>query len=223
MTASASLTFVCVLRSGGVYSPQWVDRLCVQAITHLQPDRVVCLTDFAPWRGPSEIVPLVHPWPGWFSKLELFRPNLFSGPVFYCDLDSLILRPIDLRPLWPHLERAPWKLALLSDFFTPRIPASGVMAWLPSSSTNMVYRQFVSEPMISSRWDRGDGYHIGQHPHFRLQTMLPGAFGSYKADKLQTGPKDFPHVSFHGTPKQHDLPGTSWVRQTWERCQTTDP
>lgn len=209
----ASVTFACVLRSGGVYDAQWVDRLCVQVITHLKPTHVVCLSNILV--ASCECQPLEHNWPGYFSKMELFRPGLFSGRVFYSDLDSLFLAPIDLSPVWAKLEQGPEKLAMLSDFFTPKIPASGVMAWIPCSETEMIYRQFVSEPQISTRWDRGDGYHIGRHPHVRLQDLMPATFASYKANRLQNTHAGFPHVSFHGKPKQNDLPVGHWAHRAW--------
>lgn len=207
-----SLTVACVLRSGGVFTPEWVDRLATAAVQHIEADHVICLTDMStPWPD----VDLKHKWPSWFSKLELFRPGLFSGPTVYFDLDTLILGPVDFGPVFDRLERGPEKLAMLSDFYNPKIPASGVMAWLPGPETEQIYHQFAANPEFSSRWDRGDGYHIGRHPHVRLQPLLPGVFGSYKKDQLREGPRGFKVVCQHGLPKFNDLPNAHWMCRAW--------
>nr|WP_145924153.1 hypothetical protein [Halomonas elongata] len=39
--------------------------------------------------------PLAHGWPGWWSKLELFRPH--GGDLLYLDLDTVVRG--DLQPL----------------------------------------------------------------------------------------------------------------------------
>lgn len=213
-----NFTFACVLRSGGVFSPEWVERLCRDARAHLEPSRVVCLTDFDTECGPPiEAIPLVHDWPGWHSKIELFRPGLFEGPVFYADLDSLILKPIpDLVETIAGMHiAARSSLALLSDFFTPTRPASGVMAWIPCAETEAIYHEFVKRPVCKPGWQNGDGAHIGQFPNLRLQIMFPGVFGSLKADKLDAGPKGFAHVSCHGKPKMCDLPLSHWMHKAW--------
>jgi alpha-N-acetylglucosamine transferase len=58
------------------------------------PHRFVCLSNV---NVPCERIPLTHNWPGWWSKLELFRPGIFKGRVLYIDLDSIIIG--DLSPL----------------------------------------------------------------------------------------------------------------------------
>lgn len=89
----ADLTVACVLRSGGMYDAEWVRKLRDGFARHLTaPHRFVCLSDMD---VPCERIPLEHDWPGWWSKIELFRPGLFDGPVLYCDLDNVICGPLD--------------------------------------------------------------------------------------------------------------------------------
>jgi hypothetical protein len=47
----------------------------------------VCLTDQT---LSIETIPLIGDTPGWWAKIELFRPNLFKNPVLYIDLDMII-------------------------------------------------------------------------------------------------------------------------------------
>lgn len=207
-----SFTFVTVLRSGGVYTPQWVDRIEAQAWRHLRPTLTICVSDL-PAQGYR---PLEHEWPGWFSKIELFRPAQFAGLVVYMDLDTLICGPIpDIEAKLTAALQAGPPLALLDDFYQPTRPASGVMAWIPCAATERIYHEFAANPVIRSGWQHGDGSIIGQHPHQRLQSLLPGVFASYKAHKLDKTNAGFPVVCFHGTPKQNDLPPDSWARRAW--------
>lgn len=212
------LTFVTVLRSGGIYRPAWVHRLNRQAARHLNPTRIVCLTDYVQTprcHDGVEFLPLVHhEWSGWFAKLELFRPHLFheDDACLYVDLDSLIVAPI------PNLERTiheKRRLLMLDDFYSPKLPASGVMAWTPSGATENVYFSFLSRPVMRPGWRHGDGIVIGNHPHGRLQPLFPGAFGSFKKDQLHAGPKRFSVCCFHGLPKNNDFAIDHWVTKAW--------
>lgn len=97
------LTVACVFKSrtapriggkvGSLYDATWVQKLQRGVARHLHvPHRFVCLTDaFVPG---VEVIPLVHGWDGWWSKVELFRPGALSGPVLYLDLDTLVVNDI---------------------------------------------------------------------------------------------------------------------------------
>jgi hypothetical protein len=53
----------------------------------------VCLSDI---KIPAiSTIPLIGNTPGWWAKIELFRPDLFSGPVLYIDLDTVICNELD--------------------------------------------------------------------------------------------------------------------------------
>jgi len=113
------ITYACVLRSGGIYTPEWVRKLSRAVGFHAsRPHRFVCLSDVD---VPCERIELSSDLPGWYAKLELFRPGLFDGPVVYLDLDTLVIG--DLTPLEAI---ADGPLAMLSDFYQPRMAASGV-------------------------------------------------------------------------------------------------
>jgi len=46
---------------------------------------------------PATIIPLRHNFPGWWSKMELHRPDMPPGRTLYLDLDSYVIR--DLSPI----------------------------------------------------------------------------------------------------------------------------
>lgn len=205
------MTFVCVLKNGGGFSPVWVGRLKRQVEKHLKPDRFVCLSDVD---VPCERLPIVNHWPGWWSKVELFQPGLLPDGelVFYLDLDTLVVGP--LPDPWPDALKVT-RLAMLSDFYRPNAPASGAMAWIVGRYTETIYLNFTHDVEAGMQTRHGDGGFIGRHPHLRLQKMFPKTFGSYKGDCLGKGPGKFRIVCFHGKPKPDDFERNHWVTRQW--------
>ena len=93
------MNFVCVLRkdaptkkSPGFYDKEWVNKLhrAIQR-NYDKPFKFFCLSNV---QTDVETIPLITNWKGWWSKIELFRPNLFQGPVTYIDLDIVICNNI---------------------------------------------------------------------------------------------------------------------------------
>lgn len=81
------LTVACV-KWGDKYGPNYVTKLQSMCSRHLPQHRFVCFTE-NPVAGVE-----CHPPPsalsGWWSKVALFKPNLFAGDVLYLDLDIVI-------------------------------------------------------------------------------------------------------------------------------------
>lgn len=94
MGQGSGLTVACVLKSGGDFDAEYVERLRDGVSKHLGPHRFVCLSDVP---VPCERISLKHDLPGWWSKMELFRPDTGLGDIFYLDLDTVIVG--DLSPL----------------------------------------------------------------------------------------------------------------------------
>ena len=81
------ITVATVYRTGGEYRPEYVEKLKRAFERHLPVEHdFVCLTNhsFADY-----CVPLIHEWEGWWSKIELFRPGLLTGPTIFSDLDMI--------------------------------------------------------------------------------------------------------------------------------------
>ena len=84
------INFVCVYQRNKrtPYSHDYVLKLKnMIARNYKKPHQFHCLSNV---KLPIATIPLKHNWIGWWSKVELFRPNLFNGPVFYLDLDIII-------------------------------------------------------------------------------------------------------------------------------------
>lgn len=189
------ITVACVLRSGGDYTPEYVERLAAGVQAH-SPWRFVALADCP---LDCETIPLDHDWPGWWAKVELFRPGLFSGPVLYLDLDTVVTGELAALMSVRH------RFTMLSDFFKPQYPASGVMAW--DGDWSAIYTTFSAAParhMARSRtrdcW--GDGgfiaRHLGVTPD-RWQTRCPGLISSRKVAATRNADERL--VCYHGKPR----------------------
>jgi hypothetical protein len=204
----AGLTIVCVLRSGGDYTPDHVEALRAQVQRHLRtPHAFLCLTDQA---VDCDRLQLLHSWPGWWSKIELFRPDLPQGIKVYMDLDTVVVRD------FTDMARAPHRFTMLHNMTRgPGWPGSGLMAW--SDDLTLLYDMFRSAPdhfiatcNTSDCWgDQGFIYaHTPVRPQF-WQDRWPERVVSYKKHCRPRGGRVPPRASivcYHGQPRPWQEP-----------------
>lgn len=224
MTDTTPVQFVCVLRTGGpVYDHRYVNNLYRNIKTNIKvPFTLTCLTDSAVGIDPAvRIAPLKYKWSGWWSKIEIFAPNLFpDGRVWYMDLDTIIIRDLTTT-VTTNLGTT---FAALSDFYAPERLASGVMTWFVNShEASQIYLQFTqrSDRIITSCSTLGDQCWIGLNiakPVY-LQQAFPGAFVSLKKHCVGMPPIGAQVVCFHGSPRPHEIqqvPQYRWAQQYWQ-------
>ena len=205
------LTVACVLKSGkwalskmgeGGYTYAHVERLQQVVAKHLTaPYRFVCLSDVAG----AFTIPLLHTWPGWWSKIELFRPGLFDGPVLYIDLDSDIVGNID------HMITDEKFLVLrnLSSEKKGRI-GSGLMFWTETPTylyaifSRRVHFFMDDYSKTSDRW--GDQGFLQDHLESweEWQGLFPNQIRSFK---LHPPHPDDRVICYHGSGKAEALSG----------------
>jgi hypothetical protein len=213
---SGPLTVLCVLRSGGIYNAEWVARLKRGVERNLTiPHQFVCLSDVD---VPCERIPLMHDWPGWWSKLELFRPTLVWGPTVYLDLDTAITGNIDF------LAKIPYDFAMLRNFHRGNMFGSGMM-WFKERAPHGVYTKFKANPAgwIKYHTERQGGPYVGDQAFITdalegiraIQDAAPkGAIVSYKKHCVAGLPEGASVVCYHGTPKPHEV-SDAWMREAW--------
>lgn len=231
------ITVACVLRSGGIYTPDWVRKLRDGVARHLSlPHRFVCLSDVD---VPCERIPLIYDWPlmsrdrkarhdwtirpQWWSKIELFRPNLFEGTVLYLDLDSVVVGSLG------HIVCHPHRFTMAHDFNRPEQLCSTAMAWTGDQS--FVIEEFLTNPdAIAHKYDVleirngriGDQAFIedmfcryGQRPDCFRDLFGEQSIASYKVHSCKDAPPPGASVvAFHGLPKP-DAISTGWVPLAW--------
>jgi hypothetical protein len=188
-----SAAVLTVLRSGGEYRPEHVTRLYDQCIGQA----FLCLSDVD---LPVPHYRMQHGWPGWFSKLEMFR---LHGPILYMDLDTTVTG--DLTPLLDAAEEHDF-IALRNPLPTPSRFGSGIMAWRGDMSR--VYKRFKEAPAYHAArcttqqvW--GDQGFIAETetPSAYWQDLFPGQIASWKVDCKEGVPPDARVIYFHGYPR----------------------
>ena len=91
------INIACVLniqhnRRGPQYSIDWVDRLYRAVSRNLDiPFKFTCLSNVD---TPYTTIKLISDSDMYWNKIELFRKDIFQGPVFYLDLDVVICKNI---------------------------------------------------------------------------------------------------------------------------------
>lgn len=199
------MRIVTVLKSGGDYKSLHVLALKAQCARYAPNVTFMCLTD-AKVDG-VETAPLLHKWPGWWSKLEIFRPDI-TGDFVYMDLDTVIVGPLDDLAKVSHL-------AMLRDAYRDGKRAkeglqSSVMV-LPENERSQIWDEFTVNPPLAMMLNRAGGdqrflERFWLNRAARLQDLLPGQFVSWKVDcKLEQVPPDARVIFFHGQPRPFEV------------------
>ncbi len=200
----------CVLKTGGLYTGAHVQALRRQCSEHASWKSFVCLTDvFVP---EIACLPLRHNWPGWWSKLELFRPDVFpvGTRVLYLDLDTVIVGHLGeiLTQDAPFLA--------LEDFYRrppkfTRGVGSGVMQWTAGDQDELYFAMADAPDEIRKTYrSSGDQRFIEARRKDSVTfwpDVVPGQIVSYKAHcPGGVVPEGARVVCFHGTPKPWNVP-----------------
>ena len=208
------LTVLCVLRSGGIYDASWVANLKNGCERNMPKHVFNCLSDVP---VPCNRIPLKHDWPGWWSKIEMFRKGVIDGPTLYLDLDTVITGKVEIL-------RNGVDFAMLQSFWKADMVGSGVMYFSGDNVPHEVYDKFVRQPKayIAHHERNANGTHVGDQAFVwdllgpdidRVNDYIPG-IKSYKMHCKKALPADASIVCFHGTPRPTDV-DTPWMKQHW--------
>lgn len=201
------MNIACVLRGGGEYGPEHVVRLCEDVHRHWsgdEPPDFLCLTDTPVGHDGVLEVALQHDWPGWWAKLELFRPDI-PGPLLYIDLDCIVTGSLaDMAALDG--------LTVLRDFLRPQGLQTALMV-VPEYERAEVWADFWPDPWGHIRRHRSDQEYLEPlwvRRAARIQDALPGQVVGYKTDVRRAGgvPVGARVVMFHGRPRP-------WTTDLW--------
>ena len=170
---------------GRDFSIDDIERLYQTVSKHIdRPFDFYCLTNSTE-ELPTYVkpIPLIYAWPGWWSKMEIHRPDLPPGRTLYMDLDSHCVRSLgpildysgDLvmfetripQVKWAALERTGWVLRYQAAtmLFTPGV---NVMQY--------VWNRFLDKPSYWMKKFRSDqdvmGEWIPKQPTFPGEWMV---------------------------------------------------
>lgn len=234
------ITIACVLKTGGkVYNSTYVNNLAAGVKRNITiPYEFVCLTDIPTNYSTIDrnvvhrVIPLINSFPNWWSKIELFRENIFTtNTVVYFDLDTLIIGNID------YLQSFNENFGALLDFNAFNTPnllsktsiGSGVMCWSNNYPTKL-YNIFIQDSKKYMDYMSGGDQQfieniIGLSNIYFLQDEFPKEIISYKVHTpYRHKPYDESIVSklnpsivcFHGSPRIHDV-DNDFVKKHWHK------
>jgi len=211
------VTVLCVLKSGGDYTVDYVERLRnMVSRNSTVPYEFVCLTDLDIDLSICKSVKLQKSYGGWWSKVEIFRPELVvSSFVIYFDLDTVILKNIDdfLTYEYHMMALRPWNVKNQAA----GMAASGMMAWQNDGAFSFIFEQFKYENI--KNFSGGDQHYIseilldnGESVDY-FQELFKGIY-SYKRNCKRGLPPNARIICFHGKPRPHQLK-LKWVKENW--------
>lgn len=231
------VTFLTVLKSRNpgndygmhvgysIYYPEYVYALQAQIEKHYnKPHRFVCLTDFEGMK--CETIKLENNLPGWWSKLEIFRPELVTGSNYdifvYLDLDTCIVGDITELVEYPH------KFSALSQVDSETVAgrdkgnrfASGIMAW--RGDYYEIYKSFMFNPVfyMNKHSKDGDQSFLSKFlPDFKPVQEITSGIINYKFElrDKENLPKDANIIYFHAQHKPWRL-NHGWIdKKSYDR------
>lgn len=203
-----SLRIATVLKSGGDYDEDYVERINSALDCYAPGVPRVCFSDVEV--PGADRIPLDYGWPGWWSKMELFRPEV-RGDLLYMDLDTM-----PVASLTPLISQCNGHTIALRDFYHKDRIGSGLM-YLPEAMRARIWARFMRNPESNireyskrtvARWgDQAFLFDNFAEQPLRWQDVVPGAVVSYKAHVQRSGsvPAGTSIVCFHGKPRPRDI------------------
>lgn len=189
--------YTVLVRQGDKYGSEYTEKLCKQL-------RLARQTPLILGDGSDANIPLKHNLKGWWSKLELFSPEMEKyRPLIYLDLDSIVLEPFHVQ--------IPAKFTICSEWNAPgtdRVQSSFMI--LPKD-TSEIWNEFLKNPPDFDSPEGDQGF-LRQFDHYIVQELYPDLISSFKKHS-----KKFPVskiVTFHGNPKQSH-PDSGWAYKIW--------
>lgn len=183
------LNVVCVLmvqksKKDILYSEEWVEKLFNQVTRNINiPFNFSCLSNI---ETKFNTIPLVSNSNSFWNKIELFRPNLFTGPVLYFDLDVLICKDITETII---------KLKTANKFLMVKEPYldivnSSIMYW--NGDYSHLYESYIkNKELICEEYKKvpryGDQAYISENVNYDLiENYAPNGFINWKHHKVES-------------------------------------
>ena len=171
---------------GRDYTENDVVRLRQSVDKHIdRPYTFYCLTNDVNAVIPAEKILLKYNWPGWWSKMEIHRPDLLQGKTLYMDLDSHVVR--SLAPIldFPSSELTMFNSRSHKKYsysesnigkLVNRYQAATMLFTSPDARMSDVYKKFTQCPDEWMQYYRSDqdvmGEWIPDQPVFPAEWMI---------------------------------------------------
>ena len=212
------MNVILVLRTGGDFAFPDVHMISHHIKKQSEGVNLYCLTNLFEKEQvlkPCTVLPIPNSWAGWWSKMNLFSPELEKyRPFLFLDLDTAVVGDIRHLMLTEDIEHS---FVMLRDFYRLIQPASGVM-WIPANSkkVSQIWDAWNQDPLGNMKKYRGDQEFIRSvtKPDLYWQDIKKGIYTFKPTQKIwrQELPEDSILVCFHGKPRIWDAIGkVKWV------------
>ena len=201
-------------RRGPQYSIKWVDRLYRAIARNLDiPFRFTCLSNV---NTPYTTIKLVSNSDMYWNKIELFRKDIFQGPVLYLDLDVVICKNIT-----NDIINLPKDRLLMTREPYMNIVNSSVMFW--NGDYSYLFKQYVAnkdsiveEYSCPTNNTYGDQSYIKDNvPYDILENYTNDNFIKWRHHKIDTEIKDPSILIFTSHQKPSNNMHLDIVRKNW--------
>jgi hypothetical protein len=145
-----------------------------QVAEHAPGVDFICLSDI-PVPG-VDCIPLEYDWPGWWSKLEVFRPDL-HGDLLFTDLDNVILGDLT-------------NILTVRDHYVCQRRGWTALMYIPERLRAAVWEEWIRDPAgHMETWQFNDGVRDGWGDYgdagfISAQLDHTSAFGTEGGDAL---------------------------------------
>jgi len=210
-------TIILVLRSGGKFEFRDLELLSSHINNKFPDIKVICLFDLINKEcqlNGVHLIPIKHQWEGWWSKLNLFSPELEKyRPFLYLDLDTAVVG--DLEQVFPSIELSE-KFIALEDFYQKGKLASGLL-WVPKNSKEVqrIWKYALKKTNESKR-QRMDKFLreiSSQDLFFQDYTDSIYTFKPKFNGFLKELPENASIICFHGKPGINDVSDIDWLNK----------
>ena len=211
------ITVACVYRKNGRFSPDYIKKLKNEVKRNLKKDhRFVCISDTP--LVPCDAIEMQNDWFSSWSRIEVFRPGLFHGPVLFLDLNLLVIGELD------SLFRNAHSFIMPHGMKDPSKRSSMTMMW--DGDYSDIYTDFLEkgQGLIQRAKRPNDQLFIqkilrdtyGVEPEV-MQEVMSKKIVSFRRDcRNGHAPKDTGIVAFAGKEMiEHHL-DRSWVCKNWK-------
>ena len=217
-TAKKNINFYCVykkpvlsnVRGVKSYDLKYIQKLHEGIIKHTPNTyniKFSCLSD-----QENCTTPLKYNWPGWWSKMELFRPDI-TEDILYMDLDTVIYD--NLVDILDICTTNPFPI--MSNNFIKKLQLKGGLQssvmWLPAKYRGIIWAKWIRNPdKIMEKYNvYGDQKFITDIYSpivLKFDELKPGCVVSYKKHCKGSVPDGAKIICYHGNPRPHQ---TNWA------------
>ena len=177
--------------------------------------RIICLWDKATEHynlGNLELIPLRNNWPGTWSRMQLYSPEMEQyKPFLYVDLDTAVIQ--SLENIFD-LVKDPTQFITLEDFYQKRKLATGLV-WFPAKSikVDQVWSAWKKSVKPRKRMDFFLRRETSADAFWQDLTDTIADFKPSKKPKLSKLSGKTNLVCFHGNPRIFAARDIEWVEK----------